>query len=35
VLWVGLTCLFRGITEIIFAFKLHGLDKDLRRLETA
>ena len=35
VLWVGLTCLFRGITEIIFAFKLHGLNKDLRRLETA
>jgi uncharacterized membrane protein HdeD (DUF308 family) len=29
VLWVGLTCLFRGITEIIFAFKLHGLKKDL------
>ena len=35
VLWVGLTCLFRGITEIIFAFKLHGLNKELRRLETA
>jgi uncharacterized membrane protein HdeD (DUF308 family) len=35
VLWVGLTCLFRGITELIFAFKLHGLNKDLRRLETA
>jgi uncharacterized membrane protein HdeD (DUF308 family) len=29
VLWVGFTCLFRGITEIIFAFKLHGLKKDL------
>jgi len=28
VLWVGFTCLFRGITEIIFAFKLHGLKKD-------
>jgi uncharacterized membrane protein HdeD (DUF308 family) len=29
VLWVGFTCLFRGLTEIIFAFKLHGLKKDL------
>jgi len=30
VLWVGFTCLFRGITEIIFAIKLHGLKKDLQ-----
>ncbi len=29
VAWVGAICLARGITEIIFAFKLHGLKKAL------
>lgn len=29
VVWVGLACLFRGITEIIFAFKLRGLGREL------
>jgi uncharacterized membrane protein HdeD (DUF308 family) len=35
VLWVGLTCLFRGITEIVFAFKLRGVNKELHRPVTA
>ncbi|MGL6278698.1 MAG: HdeD family acid-resistance protein [Gaiella sp.] len=30
VLWVGFAALFRGITEIVFAFKLHGLKKELQ-----
>jgi uncharacterized membrane protein HdeD (DUF308 family) len=29
VAWVGVSALLRGITEIIFAFKLHGLRDDL------
>jgi len=29
VAWVGAICLARGVTEIIFAFKLHGLKKRL------
>jgi uncharacterized membrane protein HdeD (DUF308 family) len=29
VAWVGAICLTRGIAEIIFAFKLHGLKKEL------
>ena len=29
VAWVGAMCLARGITEIVFAFKLHGLKKHL------
>jgi uncharacterized membrane protein HdeD (DUF308 family) len=29
VVWVGAICLTRGLTEIVFAFKLHGLKKDL------
>ena len=32
VIWVGLGCLFRGITEIVFAFKLNGIQN---RLEDA
>jgi uncharacterized membrane protein HdeD (DUF308 family) len=29
VIWVGAMCLTRGITEIVFAFKLHGLKREL------
>jgi uncharacterized membrane protein HdeD (DUF308 family) len=29
VVWVGAICLARGLTEIVFAFKLHGLKKEL------
>ena len=35
VLWVGLACLFRGITELIFGFKLHGLKKDLEAFDRS
>ncbi|MEX2274562.1 MAG: DUF308 domain-containing protein [Actinomycetota bacterium] len=30
ILWVGISALMRGITEIIFAFELHGAGKELR-----
>ena len=29
IVWVGAMCLTRGLTEIVFAFKLHGLKKAL------
>jgi uncharacterized membrane protein HdeD (DUF308 family) len=29
VIWVAATCLARGISQIVFGFKLHGLKKDL------
>jgi uncharacterized membrane protein HdeD (DUF308 family) len=29
VIWVAAMCLARGVTEIVFAFKLHGLKKKL------
>jgi uncharacterized membrane protein HdeD (DUF308 family) len=35
VLWVGFTCLFRGITEIVFAFKLRGVKRDIEKLQPA
>lgn len=35
VLWVGFTCLFRGITEIVFAFKLRGVKSDIEKLQPA
>lgn len=35
VLWVGFTCLFRGITEIVFAFKLRGVKSDVEKLQPA
>jgi uncharacterized membrane protein HdeD (DUF308 family) len=35
VLWVGFSCLFRGITEIVFAFKLHSLKKDVQTPQPA
>jgi uncharacterized membrane protein HdeD (DUF308 family) len=31
VVWAGLMCLFRGITEIIFAFKLRGVGHALQQ----
>jgi len=34
VIFVAATCLMRGITEIVFAFKLHGLKKHLQRPST-
>lgn len=33
VLWVGLACLFRGITELIFGFKLRGAKKDFEAFD--
>jgi uncharacterized membrane protein HdeD (DUF308 family) len=30
VVWAGLMCLFRGITELIFAFKLRGFGHELK-----
>ncbi len=35
VAWVGATCLARGITEIVFAFKLHGLTRGSRPSTTS
>ena len=35
VLWVGFSCLFRGITEIVFAFKLRGVKSDVEKLQPA
>ena len=35
VIWVGAVCLARGITEIIFAFKLHSLASKARAVSAA
>jgi uncharacterized membrane protein HdeD (DUF308 family) len=34
-IWVGFTCIFRGITEIVMAFQIRKLDKGIGQAEMA